>query len=86
MAVRRRVRCVTRDDDGDITHIGNTAVWGKRTVAEAIKDIQGATYSYYVKEDGHSSDVIAVPKDNPTYLRTTPDGHDENNLDNLDDC
>lgn len=88
MAIKRRIRCVTKDDDDDILSVGNAgATWSPRSVSSVIKDIDAKTYEYYVDECGHESKVVVVrPSSGKAYIKTTADGYTDNNLDNLSAC
>ncbi|WP_421787950.1 DUF3892 domain-containing protein [Hyphobacterium sp.] len=88
MAIKRRVRCTSKDSDGDITHIGNSgAAWSPKTVASAVREIDSGDYVYYVDECGHETLIETVhPDRGKAYLRTVADGYTSNNLDNLPDC
>jgi hypothetical protein len=87
MAIRRRVRCTTKDSQGDITHIGHKGqTWSPRTAAAAIKEIDAKTYEYYVDECGKESTIHVVREGGKAYLRTAADGFHKNNLDNLPSC
>ncbi|NDV63356.1 DUF3892 domain-containing protein [Puniceicoccales bacterium CK1056] len=82
--MRRRVRCVKKDNDGDITHLGNQGEWwSPRSKGNVIADINGNVHSYFVKVGLAEVDIHVV--DN-RYLRTDPDGKGNNNLDDLPDC
>lgn len=84
---RRRVRCVTRDHNGDITAIGNaTEVWRRRSLNEAIDDISLRGYSYYVEEKYPAVNVRVVDGKYRKHLQTVSDSKDPNNLDNLPTC
>lgn len=85
---KRRVRCVTKDRDDDITHIGhNGQSWSRQTVAAAVKDIDDGVHQYYVDECGHETMIETVhPQNGKPYLRTVADGYSANNLDNLSSC
>lgn len=84
----RRVTHSGKNGDGDITKIGNPGEsWSPRSRADAIRDIEGGTYRYYVNAAGYETDVSVVKlSDGTKYLRTTADKTSKNNLDNLPDC
>lgn len=82
--MKRRVICVKKDRDGDITHVGNPSQhWSPRSLQDVINDIKYGRYSYYVSVGGYNVDIHVV--DN-RYLRTNPDGKGRNNLDDLPNC
>lgn len=81
----RRVTHTGKDEDGDITKICGS--WGERKKADAIRDIEKATHTYYAQQPGTSrSNVHVVNGPTGKYLRTSGDASDKNNLDNLPDC
>lgn len=83
----RQVTRSRKDSEGDITALCNPArYWSPRFKAEAIHDIETGTHRYYVTGDGGTVYVRVVNGPNGKYLRTTPDPHSSNNLDNLPDC
>ncbi|MBS9405480.1 DUF3892 domain-containing protein [Halomonas sp. TRM85114] len=83
----RRVTATGKDRDGDITKLCNsTESWPTRSKADAVRDIDGKTHSYYVDRAGHRTDVHVVTVDGNKHLRTTADKSSQNNLDNLPDC
>lgn len=83
---KRNVTKTRKDSDGDITHLCGTESWSPVTKAQAIKDIEGKTHSYYV----HNRTEIIVVKDDTVadgkYLRTVPNNEHDDNLDELPDC
>ncbi|MAB00456.1 MAG: hypothetical protein CMN86_19485 [Stappia sp.] len=85
--VDRRVTASGKDDDGDITKLCNSSeYWSPRPKADAIRDIENKTHSYYVDQTGHRTDVHVVNEGGKKYLRTTADKTSKNNLDNLPNC
>lgn len=83
----RRVTASGKDEDGDITKLCNSGEhWSPRPKADAIRDIETETHSYYVDRAGHRTDVHVVNEGGKKYLRTTADKTSKNNLDNLPDC
>lgn len=84
----RRVTQTGKDKDGDITKLCNpNAWWSPRSKKDAIKDIEGGEYRYYVRINDKEVDIHVV--DDPEkgkYLRTDPDKTTSNNLDDLPDC
>ncbi len=87
MATERRVKCVTKDSKGVITHIGNSGeTWSPKSEATAIAEIEGGSYSYYVWEDSAKTTVQVKQGAYRKYLETTADKTKKNNLDNLPSC
>ena len=86
--IDRRVTQTGKDKDGDITKLCNpNAWWSPRSKKDAIEDIDGGTYRYYVKTDDEEVDIHVVDDpDKGKYLRTDPDKTTSNNLDDLPDC
>ena len=85
--IERKVKCVKRDEDGDITHIGNRGEWwSPRKKADAIRDIESENYSYYVMVNYKKVNIHVVDGSTGKYLRTDPDATTKNNLDDLPDC
>lgn len=69
---KRRVRCVIKDDDDDITHVGHAGKdWSPRSVADVVADIDDEVHEYYVDECGHETMIKTVhPEKGDPYLRT----------------
>jgi len=87
MTERRKVTHSRKDEDGDITHIGNlSATWNIISKAQAIKDIENKDYRYYVNEAGYESEVYVYTKNGNKHIKTTSDSTSKNNLDNLPNC
>lgn len=86
MPERVRVYCVNRDpNDGTITGIGGFN-W-RKTLFQAISDININKISYYVEDDDKNEvDIIVAKREGIEYLTTDPDHSEENNLQNLDSC
>jgi hypothetical protein len=86
--VNRRVTHSGKDRDGDIIRIGHPGEpWSPRQRADAIRDIEGGAYRYYVDAAGYATDVTVVKRaDGTKFLRTVADTTSKNNLDNLPDC
>jgi len=83
----RRVTATGKDSDGDITKLCNGGeLWSPRSKADAVRDIETKTHSYYVNRAGHRSEVHVVTVDGKKHLRTNADKSSQNNLDNLPDC
>ncbi len=80
-----RIRCVTQDSNGVITHVGIEGT--TYTVSQVAKLINSNTHSFYTLVNGHKALVYArVSSSGNWFLTTTPDGIDANNLDNLPSC
>jgi hypothetical protein len=87
MVTERRVRKSGKDRDGDITALCNDGQWwSPRSKTDAIRDIEGASYRYYVQEQTPRTYVQVVTVGGMKHLRTTADRTSKNNLDNLANC
>jgi len=83
----RRVKKTGKDKNGNITSLCNAGeVWSPRSKADAIKDIDDKTHTYYVEEVTPRVNVKVVTEGTTKYLRTVSDKTSKNNLDNLPDC
>lgn len=84
----RQVTASGKDRDGDITKLCHSgAAWSPRLKADAIRDIESGTHTYYVQQPGTLRvNVNVVNGPNGKYLRSTADKASRNNLDNLPDC
>ena len=83
----RRVTRTGKDAEGDITQLCNPdSSWVSRSKEEAIGDIERWVHTYHVESGGRRSTVQVVEGPAGKYLRTSADGSDSNNLDNLPDC
>ena len=83
----RRVKATGKDSDGDITKLCNSGeLWSPRSKADAVRDIENKTHTYYVDRAGHRTDVHVVTVAGKKHLRTNADKSSQNNLDNLPDC
>jgi len=81
--MRREVTSVQRDKDRDI--MGLCGAWGVSSKAESKADIDKEPGAYHVAE----IDIVVVKSEAVTdgfYLRSGPDGSEENNLEHLDEC
>lgn len=76
-----RIRNVSKNLYGDITHVGERGVWtlSKETV---IQMIRSNGHTFYVQEVNPAVQVRVVDAI-PPYLRTVADSTSKNNLDNL---
>ena len=84
-------RTVTRsrkDDDGDITALCKPGeYWSPRSKRDAISDIENRLHEYYAEASNVPRVKIhVVVIGGRKHLRTDPDPHKKNNLDNLPDC
>lgn len=86
--VERKVSRTKKDKDGDILGLCNSGdYWSPRSKADAIKDIESGSYSYYVLwSDGMKTQIRVVNGSTGKYLRTDRDSTSRNNLDDLPDC
>jgi hypothetical protein len=92
MATRKRVTCINKNDRQSpherITHIGGADLgtrW-KRSLADAIRDIENGYCEYYVHVGNHIVDVIVSNKNGSKYLKTENDGDSPDNLLSLPEC
>ena len=82
---RRRVTSSGKDRARDITALCQG--WGHVTKAQAIRDIENGTNSYYVEDSrGRRADVHVVDGPTGKYLRTDPNSNCSDNLQSLPDC
>ena len=80
-----RIRCVTQDSNGVITHVGIKGT--SYTVSKVAKWINDGTHSFHTFVNGHKAVVhTRVSSSRNWFLTTTPDGIGANNLDNLPSC
>ncbi|MEX2498325.1 MAG: DUF3892 domain-containing protein [Wenzhouxiangellaceae bacterium] len=89
MATRTVTRSRKDPDDGDITALcnPNERWWSPRSKRDAISDIENGTHEYYADAPGVPRVKIhVVVIGGRKHLRTDPDPHKQNNLDNLPDC
>jgi hypothetical protein len=87
MATERRVRTTGKDHGGNITSLCHAGEWwSPRQKADAIRDIEGGNYRYYVEEQSPRTYVQVVTVAGRKHLRTTADRTSRNNLDNLPNC
>ena len=83
----RAVRKTGKDRDGDITKLCDPGQsWSPRFKADAIRDIETGTHSYYVPWQSGQTQIRVVNGPSGKYLRTDRDGTSRNNLDDLPDC
>ena len=86
--MKRYVTATGKDSDGDITALCNTGmIWSPRSKANAIRDIENGTHSYWVKWSNYKETKIrVVGSGSSRYLRTDRDATKRNNLDDLPNC
>lgn len=83
----RAVLKTGKDKDGDITKLCNAGRdWSPRKKADAIRDIESGTHTYYVPWKSGRTEIRVVDGKNGKYLRTDRDDTSKNNLDDLPDC
>ncbi|MDO9455256.1 DUF3892 domain-containing protein [Nocardioides sp.] len=86
----RPVRKTGKNSDGDITSLcDDGSSWSPVSKAQAIRDIETGTHTYYVPwTTGHTDIHVVVDStvDGGKYLRTDRDNTAKNNLDDLPDC
>jgi hypothetical protein len=81
----REVKRTGKDDKNDITRLCGDG-WSV-TKADAIRQIEGRTYTYEVRVPRTGTvDVKVVSGPTGKYLRTDPDKTRKNNLLELPDC
>ena len=88
MAIKRYVTATGKDRDGDIVSLCNSGkFWSPRYKSCVIDDIESGPWEYWVNWPRYPKSKIHVVN-GPTgkYLRTSRDGSDGNNLDDLPDC
>lgn len=76
------ITCVTKDDKGNITHVGIPHTISER---DAISRIQKGE-EFTVTKAGKTVKVGVRTRGTSTYLSTEPDGEALNNLTNLSRC
>ena len=82
----RAVTHTQKDQHGNITGLGNPGQdWSVRPSADAIRDINNGTHSYYVPWTSGSTWIEIVQGPYGPYLRTDRDNTIKNNLDDLPD-
>ena len=88
MAIERAVFRTGKDRDGDITALCQSGQhWSPRRKVDAIRDIEGGTFKYYVPmKNGSKTPIRVVNGPNGKYLRSDWDQTERNNLDQLPDC
>ncbi|WP_445219787.1 DUF3892 domain-containing protein [Bradyrhizobium sp. Pa8] len=93
MAKRARIRCVNKTDIKNpherITHVGGANPDGtpwKRSIDQAIKDIESDEWEFYVEENGRRVDVVWATHEGHKYIKTAADDIQPNNLLLLANC
>ena len=80
----RAVRQTGKDVRGNITSLCDSGEWwSPRGSADAIRDIESGTNTYYVPWTTGSTRIHVVNGVNGKYLRTDSDATSRNNLDDL---
>ena len=83
----RAVYKTGKDRDGDITKLcSENQSWSPRLKADAIRDIDNGTHTYYVPWKNGRTEIRVVNDPDGKYLRTDRDSTNKNNLDDLPDC
>lgn len=83
----RAVRKTAKDEEGDILALCNDgSIWSPRQKADAIRDIESGTHTYYVPWKSGRTEIHVVNGPTGKYLRTDKDNTERNNLDDLPDC
>lgn len=77
-----------KDEDGDITSLGNPAEsWSPRNKADVIDDIETGRHAYYTgTQDLKRANIIVIAGALGKYLFTDQDGPALRHLSNLPDC
>lgn len=84
----RQVTRTGKDRDGDITKLCRPGEdWSPRLKDDAVRDIEGRTHRYWVRNRrGGETDIHVVTIGGKKHLRTDPNDASCDNLDNLPDC
>ncbi|WP_331345444.1 DUF3892 domain-containing protein [Cellvibrio sp. UBA7661] len=84
----RAVYKTGKNQDGDITKLcAEGQSWSPRSKADAIRDIESKTHTYYVPwKSGRTEIQVVHDPAKGKYLRTDRDSTTKNNLDDLPDC
>ncbi|MBD8139866.1 DUF3892 domain-containing protein [Frigoribacterium sp. CFBP 13605] len=75
------IKNVTKDKDGDITHVGVKGRWAW-PVSDAVSSIESRTNTFYVLCP-QRAEVFVAQAGGRKFLKTTADTSLKNNLDNL---
>lgn len=82
----RRITHSRKDRNGDITAVGQPGqVWSPRMKADAIRDIESRSHTYFVQWPERRTEIRVVQGATGKYLRTDRDATTRNNLDDLPD-
>lgn len=88
MGNSRQVKCINKANRTSpherIQNIGGD--WGKTSVTQAIKDLEGTEIDYYVNVNGSNAKVIIALHSGNKYLKTTADTTTVDNLLSLPEC
>lgn len=88
MATSRQVTCINKGDRSNphtrITSIGGSN-W-KESQANAIRQIENGTYTYWVSVDNNRTNVIIAYHNGNPYLKTEADTTTVDNLLSLPEC
>lgn len=76
------IKNVTKDRDGDITHVGVKGRWSW-TVAEVVSSIERRTNTFFVNCPTRANVYVEQTPAGNKFLKTTADTSTKNNLDNL---
>lgn len=83
----RGVRTTRKGPDDDILALCDISEdWSPRLKADAIRDIEEGTHSYFVPWRSGETDVHVAEGPDGKYLRTDRDSTPANNLLELPDC
>lgn len=83
----RAVRQTKKNSDGDILALCDSgSTWGYRYKADAIRDIELGTHTYFVPWTDGRTEIRVVNGPSGKYLRTDSDTTSRNNLADLPDC
>ncbi|MCP3396912.1 DUF3892 domain-containing protein [Bradyrhizobium sp. CCGB20] len=93
MTKRERSRYVNKTDRKNpherISHVGGGNPDGtpwKRSIDQAIRDIENNEWEFYVEENGRRVDVVWATHDGYKYIKTAADDIHPNNLLLLAEC
>ncbi|MCP3475617.1 DUF3892 domain-containing protein [Bradyrhizobium sp. CCGUVB1N3] len=93
MAKRARIRCINTTDRRNsherLSHVGGVNPDGtpwKRSIDQAIRDIESNEWEFYVEENGRRVDVVCATHEGYKYLKTAADDIHPDNLLLLAEC
>lgn len=85
--LEREVTAVRRDADGDVLALCKAGEpWSPRSAAEVIRDIETGAHVYFIERGAPRTEIHVVERGGRKFLRSDPDGIEENNLDRLPPC